>query len=127
MAWIIFPDEEYILTASLHKQKKDISLYHVQLKDKFKDAKSVSPEEFLKYVNKGLYSEFTGDPTVFHILAAAIKLDYTIAYINEGEHSRSLQMWNRNTKLDYAPPEINVISTPPQISDNSLLNLSNIP
>jgi hypothetical protein len=53
-ACIIFPDEEYTLTASLHKQKKDMSLYHVKLKDKFKDAKSVSLEEFLKYVNKGL-------------------------------------------------------------------------
>jgi hypothetical protein len=33
MTYIIFPDEEYTLTASLHKQKKDMSLYHVQLKD----------------------------------------------------------------------------------------------
>jgi hypothetical protein len=79
MACIIFPDEEYTLTASLHKQKKDMSLYHVHLKDKFKDAKSVSLEEFLKYVNKGLYSEFTGDSTVFNILFRAFKLDYTIA------------------------------------------------
>jgi hypothetical protein len=38
---------------SLHKQKKDMNLYHVQLKDKFKDANSASLEEFLKYVNKG--------------------------------------------------------------------------
>jgi hypothetical protein len=59
MACIIFPDEKYTLTASLHKQKEDMSLYHVQLKDKFKDGKCVSLKEFLKYVNKGLYSEFT--------------------------------------------------------------------
>jgi hypothetical protein len=77
-----------------------MSLYHVQLKDKFKDAKTVSLEEFLKYVNKGLYSEFIGDSTVFDILMVALKLDYTIAYINEGLHSRSLQMWNRNNISD---------------------------
>jgi hypothetical protein len=38
-----------------------MSLYHDQLKDKFKDVKSVSLEEFIKYFNKGLYSEFIGD------------------------------------------------------------------
>jgi hypothetical protein len=52
MVCIIFPEEEYTLTTSLHKQKKDMSLYHVHLKDKFKNTKSVSLEEFLKYVNK---------------------------------------------------------------------------
>jgi hypothetical protein len=114
VACIIFPDEEYTLTASLHKQKKDMSLYHVHLKDKFKDAKSVSLEEFLKYDNNGLFLEFIGDSTVFDIL-------------NEGVHSRSLQMLNRNNILDYVQPEINTISIPSQIINNSLLNLSNIP
>jgi hypothetical protein len=67
-----------------------MSLYHIHLKDKFKDAKSVSLEEFLKYVNKGLYSKFPGDSTVFDILLATLKLDYTIVYINEGVHSRTI-------------------------------------
>jgi hypothetical protein len=100
IACIIFPDEEYTLTASLHKQKEDMSLYHVQLKDKFKDTKCVSLEEFLKNANRGLYSEFTGYSTVFDELMAALKLDYTIAYINEGVHSRSLQMWNIYTSTN---------------------------
>jgi hypothetical protein len=104
-----------------------MSLYHIHLKDKFKDAKSVSLEEFLKYINKGLYSELTEVSTVFDVLMAALKLDYTIAYINEGVHSRSLQMWNRNNISDYVPPKINTMSIPSQIINNSLLNLSNIP
>jgi hypothetical protein len=127
MACIIFPDEEYTLTASLHKQKGDMSLYYVQLKDKFNDTKSVSLEEFLKYINKGLYSKFTGDSTVFDVLMAAFKLDYAIAYINEGVHPRSLQMLNRNNILDYVSPKINTTSIPSEIINNSLLNLSNIP
>jgi hypothetical protein len=124
---IIFRDEKYTLTASLHKQKKYMNLYQVQLNDKFKDAKSVSLEEFLKYVNKELYSEFTVDSTIFNVLMVAVKLDYMIAYINEEIHSRLLQMWNRNNILDYVSPKINVISIPSQIINNSLLNLSNIP
>jgi hypothetical protein len=31
----------------------------------------------------------------------AVKFDYTIAYINEGVHSRSLQKWDRNNISDY--------------------------
>jgi hypothetical protein len=58
---------------------------------------------------------------------AALKLEYTIAYINKVVHLRSLQMWNRNTILDYLPPKINAISIPPQISNNSLSNLRNVP
>jgi hypothetical protein len=120
MACIIFPIEEFTLTASLHKQKIDMCLYYVQLKNKFKDTKSESVEQFLKYVNKVLYSQFPGDSIVFEVLMTALKLDYTIAYINEGVHSTSPQMWNRNTIPDYVPPKINVVCTPPQLSNNSL-------
>jgi hypothetical protein len=73
-----------------------------------------------------LYSEFTGDSTIFNVFMTAPKLDYTIAYINEEVHSRSLQMWTRNNISDYVPPQINFISIPPQVNNNSLLNLSNI-
>jgi hypothetical protein len=36
-------------------------------------------------------------------------------------------MFNRNNILDYVPPQINSISIPSEIINNSLLNLSNIP
>jgi hypothetical protein len=52
-----------------------MSLYHVHLKDKFKNTKSVSLEEFLKYVNKWLYSKFTGDSLVFDVFMTALNMD----------------------------------------------------
>jgi hypothetical protein len=54
-------------------------------------------------------------------------LDNTIAYINKGIHLRLLQLKDRSNLKDYIQPEINVMSSSPQISNNLLLNLSNIP
>jgi hypothetical protein len=94
----------------------DLSSYYVTLKDKFSN--DININQFLKYANKELHMNLTGDTTAIESMRIALRSGDTIAYTTQGMHSKSSQMWDREGLKDY------VSSVFPQVSKNSIAALS---
>jgi hypothetical protein len=104
-------------TASLSQFDRDMSSYHVLLRDKFNDPKNVNVDVFVQLANDLLHAELTSDSTLMEVIRTALKCSETIAYITQGNHTRSLQMRNREGLKDY------VSFVLPQTSEDSIAAL----
>jgi hypothetical protein len=120
-------------TASLSQSDRDMSSYHVLLRDKFNDPKNVSVDVFVQLANDLLHGELTSDSTVMEVIRTALECSDTIRYITEGGHSRSLQMRNREGLRDYIPSVLSQTSEDsiaalgketPLVINNNELNVS---
>jgi hypothetical protein len=123
MTAVYFPFPGCHFQVSLSDWDGDRSSYHVSLNDKFNNNRSVSVERFVQNGNEVLYARLTGDLTLIDVMRIALRLSDTIAYITQNQHSRSIQMYNRNELKDYVPPEKNVIPPSPEVCENSIAAL----
>jgi hypothetical protein len=103
MTKVFLPLEKCDFTVSLSLFDRDMSSYHMLLKDKFNNPNYVNVDVFVQLANKLLHAELTGDSTLMEVIRSALECSDTIAYITEGGHSRSLQMRNRTGLKDYVP------------------------
>jgi hypothetical protein len=117
MTKVFLPLPKCDFTVSLTLFDRDMSSYHMLLKDKFNDPNDVNVDVFVQLGNKLLHAELTSDSTLMEVIRTALECSDTIAYITEGEHSRSIQMKNREGLKDY------VSSVFPQVSENSIAAL----
>jgi hypothetical protein len=116
MTKVFLPLQKCDFTVSLSLFDRDMSSYHMLLKDKFNDPNDVSVDVFVQLANELLHAELTSDSTLMEVIRSAVECSDTIAYIAEGGHSRSLQMRNRTGLKDYVPPFL-------EVSDNTLSQL----
>jgi hypothetical protein len=116
MAKVFLPLQKCDFTVSLSLFDRDMSSYHMLLKDKFNDPNDVNVDVFVQLANELLHAELTGDSTLMEVIRSALECSDTIAYITEGGHSRSLQMKKREGLKDYVPPFS-------EVSDNSIAAL----
>jgi hypothetical protein len=100
MTKVFLPLEKCDFTVSLSLFDRDMSSYHMLLKDKFNDPNGVSEDWFLQHANEVLHGNLTGDSTLMDVMKIALKSGVMIAYITKNSHSRSLQMWNREVLKD---------------------------
>jgi hypothetical protein len=114
---VFFPFPKCDFTVSLSQFDRDMSSYHMLLKDKFNDSNDVNVDVFVQLANKLLHVELTSDSTLMEVIRTAFECSDTIAYITEGGHSKSLQMKNGEGLKDY------VSSAFPQVSENSIAAL----
>jgi hypothetical protein len=128
MTSVYSPQEGYDVNASLNKEKKDMSAYHAPLKTRFDGTHQVPILEFITYVNNGLETKFTPQTTLYEVIRAVLQLNYCIAYINRGVHSRLLRMHDKSILVDYVPA---LVKIPPidifGVTNSSISNLSNLP
>jgi hypothetical protein len=117
MTAVFFPLPKCDFTVSLSQFDRDMSSYHMLLRDKFNDANDVNVDVFVQWANNLLHAELTSNSTLMEVIRIALECSDTIAYITEGGHSRSLQMKNREGLKDY------VSSVLPQTSENSIAAL----
>jgi hypothetical protein len=101
MTKVFLPLQKCDFTVSLSLFERDMSSYHMLLKDKFNNPNNVDVDVFAQLANKLLHAELTSDSTLMEVIRSALKCSDTIAYITEGGHSRSLQMRDR-TGLKYS-------------------------
>jgi hypothetical protein len=106
MTKIFLPLQKCDFTVSLSLFERDMSSYHMLLKDKFNDPNDVNVNVFVELANKLLHAELTGDSTLTEVIRSALQSPNTIAYITECGHSRSLQIKNRTGLKDYVPPSL---------------------
>jgi hypothetical protein len=127
MTSIFFPLPGCDFQGSLSLWDRDMSSYHVSLKDKFSN--DVNINDFLQYANDVLHMNITADTPAIEVMKIALRSGDTIAYTTEGRHSKSLQMQDRRGLKDYVPPfsEVNDKSIkaldkeiPAVINDNEL-------
>jgi hypothetical protein len=117
MTAVFLPVRGCHFAVSLSQLDRDMSSYHMSLKDKFSDPNNVNVDVFVQLVNKLFHAELTSDSTLMEVIRTTFECSNTIAYITEGGHSRSLQMKNREGLKDY------VSSVFPQVSENSIAAL----
>jgi hypothetical protein len=113
MTKVFLPLQKCDFTVSLSLFNRDMSSYHMLLKDKFTDPNDVNVDVFVQLANELLHAELTGDSTLMEVIRNALECSDTIAYITELGHSRSLQMKNRTGLKFYVPPSL-------EVSDNSI-------
>jgi hypothetical protein len=93
MTSIFFPLPGCDFQGSLNLWDRDMSSYHVTLKDKFSN--DININHFLEYANGVLHMNITGDTPAIEVMKIALRSGDTIAYTTENMHSKSLQMHDR--------------------------------
>jgi hypothetical protein len=119
MTTVFFPVKGCDFTASIALWDRDMSAYYIQLKHKLNNSDVYIVNQFVQDINEKINTNFTGDTPVIDVMRVALESSNTIAYITEGDHSRSLQMKNRSGLKDYIPPYLGK-EKPMVINDNTL-------
>jgi hypothetical protein len=119
MTSIFFPLPGCDFQGSLSLWDRDMSSYHVTLKDKFSN--DIDINQFLQYANEELNMNVTADTPAIDVMKILLRSGDTIAYTTQGMHSMSLQMRDRRGLKDYVP------SVFPQASENLIAVLGKEP